>query len=161
MLNKAVRRIIDNINKDLRAIDNFEGNQRKREFYAMTSEAAYNILEGIAEINGLTENLVLKQKTKEDIVAEQMAEEISEYSEEKFVNSNLNVKELYYKIKNEILSLGHIIVEPKKLYVAFKRNTNVCDILLQKNKIIVFINLKKGMLKGLEDLCQDVSDKGH
>lgn len=161
LTDKAVHRIIDNINPDLRAIDNFEGKQRKREFYAMTPEAAYNILEGIAEINGLTENLVLKQKTKEDIVAEQMAEEISEYSEEKFVNSNPNVKDLYYKIKNEILSLGNIIVEPKKLYIAFKRNTNVCDILLQKNKITVFINLKKGMLKDPEDLCQDVSDKGH
>lgn len=158
---KALHRIIDNINPDLRAIENFDGKQRKREFYAMTPEAAYNILEGIAEINGLTENLVLKQKTKEDIVAEAMAEEISEYSEEKFVNSNPNVKELYYELKNHILSLGNITVEPKKLYIAFKHNKNVCDLVLQKNKIIVFINVKKGQLNDQENESIDISEKGH
>lgn len=158
---KAVHRIIDNINPDLRAIENFDGKQRKREFYAMTPEAAYNILEGIAAINGLTENLVLNQKTKEDIVAEAMAEEISEYSEEKFVNSNPNVKELYYELKNHILALGNIIVEPKKLYIAFKHNKNVCDLVLRKNKITIIINVKKGMLDDPENECIDISEKGH
>ena len=90
-----------------------------------------------------------------------MAEEISEYSEEKFLKQYPNVSELYLKLKSEILSLGSLIVEPKKLYVAFKKNTNVCDIILRKNKLAVFINLKKGKLNDPDDLCYDVSQKGH
>lgn len=161
LTDKAVHRIIDNINPDLRAIENFEGKQRKREFYAMSPEAAYNILEGIAEINGLTENLYLNKKTKEDLSAEQMAEEISEYSEEKFLELNPNVKDLYLKLKERILKLGDLSVEPKKLYIAFKKSTNVCDIVLRKNKVVVFVNIVKGKIDDPKNLCIDVSEKGH
>lgn len=161
LTDKAVHRIIDNINPDLRTIENFEGKQRKREFYAMSPETAYNILEGIAEINGLLDNLYLNEKTNKDIDDEKMAEEISEYSEEKFLKQYPNVSGLYLKLKSEILELGDFVVEPKKLYVAFKKNTNVCDIILRKNKLAVFINLKKGKLNDPDDLCYDVSQKGH
>ena len=134
LTDKAVHRIIDNINPDLRAIENFEGKQRKREFYAMSPEAAYNILEGIAEINGLKENLYKKPMTEQEKVVEKQAEEISEYSEEKFIRLNPNVSEIYLKLKERILSLDNVVAEPKKLYMAFKHNTNICDVLLQKNK---------------------------
>ena len=99
LTDKAVHRIIDNINPDLRTIEHFEGKQRKREFYAMSPETAYNILEGIAEINGLLDNLFLNKKEQKDIVDEKMAEEISEYSEEKFLKQYPNVNELYLKLK--------------------------------------------------------------
>lgn len=161
LTDKAVHRIIDNINPDLRAIENFEGKQRKREFYAMSPEAAYNILEGIAEINGLKENLYKKPMTEQEKVVEKQAEEISEYSEEKFIRLNPNVSEIYLKLKERILSLDNVLAEPKKLYMAFKHNTNICDVLLQKNKIVVFINLRKGLLKDPAELCSDVSEKGH
>lgn len=44
--------IIDRLNPNLRSVETFEGKERKREFYAMTPEDAYSILEAIAEING-------------------------------------------------------------------------------------------------------------
>lgn len=161
LTDKAVHRIIDNINPDLRTIDNFHGKQRKREFYAMSPEQAFNILEGIAEINGLLDNLVLVEKSSEDIAAEKMAEEISDYSEDKFINSNPNMKELYSKLKIEILNLSNITFEPKKHYVAFKHNTNVCDVILRKNKVVIFINVLKGQLKDVDNKTIDVSEKGH
>lgn len=160
---KALHNIIDKINPDLRAIEPQEGNrkERKREFYEMTPEDAFSILEGIAQIHGLESNLVRVTKTKKDLEEEKQAREIEEYSEEKFVNSNPNMKEIYLTLKRKILEFGNVVVEPKKLYIAYKRNTNFCDILLRKNKIVIFINLPKGKLNDPENRCEDISTKGH
>ena len=77
---KALHNIIDKINPDLRAIEPQEGNrkERKREFYEMTPEDAFSILEGIAQIHGLESNLVRVAKTKIDIQEEKHAKEIEE-----------------------------------------------------------------------------------
>ncbi|MFW5669675.1 MAG: GIY-YIG nuclease family protein, partial [Acetivibrio ethanolgignens] len=42
--------LIDRLNPDLRSIENFDGKERKREFYAMAPEEAYALLECIAKI---------------------------------------------------------------------------------------------------------------
>ena len=47
-----IHSIIDKLNPNLRSIENFNGKQRIREFYAMSPEDAYSILEAIAEIHG-------------------------------------------------------------------------------------------------------------
>jgi hypothetical protein len=52
-----IHEMIDNLNPELRSIDDFEGKKRVREFYAMTAEDAYSLLESIATINGLNKNL--------------------------------------------------------------------------------------------------------
>lgn len=52
-----IHSIIDKLNPNLRAIDTVEGKKRKREFYAMSAEDAYQILEAIAEINGMEGSL--------------------------------------------------------------------------------------------------------
>ena len=49
--------LIDQLNPNLRAREIYNNKKRKREFYAMTAEEAYKILEAIAEINGLVDNL--------------------------------------------------------------------------------------------------------
>lgn len=51
-----IHSIIGSLNPNLCAIENFEGKKRVREFYAMTAEDAYKLLEGIAKINGMTNN---------------------------------------------------------------------------------------------------------
>ncbi len=45
-----IHSIIDKLNLNLRSIENFNGKQRVREFYAMSPEDAYSILEAIAEM---------------------------------------------------------------------------------------------------------------
>lgn len=64
--------LIDNLNPNLRSVEEFNGKTRKREFYAMTAAQAYSILEAIAEINGMKENLVLVEPTAEDLASEDM-----------------------------------------------------------------------------------------
>ena len=59
-----IHNVIDKLNPNLRSIDNVEGKKRVREFYAMAPEDAYEILEAVAEINGLKENLKLWKQTE-------------------------------------------------------------------------------------------------
>ena len=68
--------MIDKLNPNLRAIDDFNGKKRVREFYAMKAHDAFAILETIAEINNLKDNLVLVEPTLDDIKTEDEAEEI-------------------------------------------------------------------------------------
>lgn len=90
-----IHSIIDSLNPNLRAIENFEGKKRVREFYAMTAEDAYKLLEGIARINGMTNNLKKYSMTQKDKVAEETAEEIKEEKHERqspFTFSNCGIK---------------------------------------------------------------------
>lgn len=71
-----IHAIIDKLNPNLRSIDNFNGQKRVREFYAMSPEDAYSILEAIAEIHGCSDRLTLVNPSEEEIVAEETAQEI-------------------------------------------------------------------------------------
>ena len=51
---------------------------------------------------------------------------------------------VYEKLKTEILKLKDVYMEPKKKYIAFKHKTNACDVVLRKDRVIVFINLPIG-----------------
>jgi len=64
---KTVHEIIDKLNPSLRAKDNIDGKERKREFFEMSAEDAYDILHCIAKINGLEDNLVLIEPTTKEM----------------------------------------------------------------------------------------------
>ena len=49
--------LIDKLDPDLRSIERFDGKTRKREFYRMSAEDAYDLLECIATISGTTKRL--------------------------------------------------------------------------------------------------------
>lgn len=78
-----IHAIIDKLNPNLRSIENFNGQKRVREFYAMSPEDAYSILEAIAEIHGCTDKLKLIPLSKEEEVAAEMAEEVEEQKKER------------------------------------------------------------------------------
>ena len=63
---------------------------------------------------------------------------------------------IYRRLKEKILELGDIIIEPKKLYLAFKRNTNVCDIQPQQAQVKITINMKSGELIDPRGLAKDM-----
>ena len=70
---KTVHEIIDKLNPSLRAKDNIDGKKRKREFFEMSAEDAYDILRCIAKINGLEHNLVLVEPTVKEMEDEDEA----------------------------------------------------------------------------------------
>lgn len=75
LTDKKLHELIDMINPDLRAIEEFDGKRRTREFYNMTSEKAYKILQAIAQINGLENNLHKVKPSEKDLEEEETAEE--------------------------------------------------------------------------------------
>lgn len=75
--------VIDKLNPNLRSIDNVDGKKRVREFYAMSKEDAYALLEAIAEINGFKNNLRLWKQSEKEKAEEETAEEIELESKER------------------------------------------------------------------------------
>ena len=89
-----IHSIIDKLNPNLRSIENFNGKQRVREFYAMSPKDAYSILEAIAEIHGRADKLkrvAMDEAQKKD---EETAQEIEDEHKERlspFTFSKCNV----------------------------------------------------------------------
>ena len=81
-----IHSIIDKLNPNLRSIENFNGQKRVREFYAMPPEDAYSILEAIAEIHGCTDSLKLITPTEEETQAEETAKAVDTETTERAAN---------------------------------------------------------------------------
>lgn len=103
---KKIHSIIDRINPDLRSIENFNGRKRVREFYAMTPEDAYGILEAIAEIHGYADRLKKYQMTESEKRDEQLAQELDNENTERASNFSFSAwttEPLYGMIGKTIL----------------------------------------------------------
>lgn len=71
----ALHELLDTLNPDLRTIETFNGQRRTREFFEMSAEDAYSILEAIARISGTEKRLHRVTPTGEQIDEENEAEE--------------------------------------------------------------------------------------
>ena len=91
-----------------------------------------------------------------------VSEEIKVYTESEHIEyASDEIKELYDKLKTNILNLDDIEVKPKKYYIAFTSGTNIVDIHIQKKAIKMWINLAKGTLDDPKKISRDVSSIGH
>ena len=91
---KKLHSILDKLNPDLRSTEEINGKKRVREFYAMSPEDAFSILEAIAEINGYKHRLKKWRATAAEQKDEQLAQEIDEEHREKlsrFAFSKCNI----------------------------------------------------------------------
>lgn len=78
LTDKELHRLIDSLNPDLRTIETFDGKERVKEFYAMSAEDAYLLLECIAKISGTSDRLKRMTPEGHEIIDEQVAEEVKE-----------------------------------------------------------------------------------
>ncbi len=76
LTDKELHKLIDRLNPDLRSIETFDGKVRTKEFYAMSKDDAYGILESIAKISGTLNRLHLMNPTGTEIKDEETAVEI-------------------------------------------------------------------------------------
>lgn len=83
---RKLHEIIDTLNPELRAIEMFDGKRREKEFYALSAEDAYGILEGIAEISGTKHRLHVPRPEEHEKRDEELAAEIQEESRERKSN---------------------------------------------------------------------------
>lgn len=93
---------------------------------------------------------------------DQVSKEIVVYNEEDhYQKGNPEVRELSLELKDRIMALDNIEINPVKQYIGFKLNKRiVTDFEVQKTKLKVRINLKKGMLDDPKGLFRDVSNIG-
>lgn len=84
--------LIDSLNPDLRSVEEFDGKQRKREFYAMSPQEAYSLLSCIAEISGTTDRLKLMKPEGHEVRDEEEAKAVREKRREAFKFSVVDLK---------------------------------------------------------------------
>lgn len=75
---KELHKLIDTLNPELRTIETFDGKERVKEFYAMTAEDAYSLLECIAKISGTGDRLKRMSPEGHEILDQQIADEVKE-----------------------------------------------------------------------------------
>lgn len=140
---KKVHELIDGLNPELRSVENINGKERKREFYAMPKEQAYSILKSIATINNLEDNLVLVEPTKEEIEDEEEAADIENTTlnfEQFYINKNEKLIKLHEKLFNEFKSIhNEVYEEVKPNYIAIRneKGKNICEVHIYKSKILI------------------------
>ena len=78
LTDKELHKLLDKLNPDLRTIENFDGKERVKEFYAMSAEDAYDLLECIAKISGTLDRLQRLTPEGHEILDEQIANEVRE-----------------------------------------------------------------------------------
>lgn len=104
---------------------------------------------------------LVQQNVGSDI--SKVIKEIVVYTEDSHLNGKSDeMLELYDSYKNAILALSpDIEIVPKKKYIAFKLKSNIVDVNVQQNKMIFWINMKKGTLDDPKKITIDASVKGH
>ena len=78
LTDKKLHKLIDKLNPDLRTIETFDGKERVKEFYAMSAEDAYELLDCIAKISGTEAKLKRTKPEGHEISDENTALEIKE-----------------------------------------------------------------------------------
>lgn len=90
--------------------------------------------------------------------------EIKTYTEDDHLKGKSeNVIECYEYFKEALYRLlPEIKLEPKKLYIAFKKDKkNITDVEIQKTQLKIYINAKKGTINDPKNLMSDISNIGH
>jgi len=121
---------------------------------------------GTVAINQIKKNKSaesIKPLTEQNKVLKHVIDEIKVYTEEQHCEAATpEMAELYEKFKNGILNLADDIdVQPKKVYIAFKRDRNVVDIEIMKSTLKIYLNAKWGKIDDSKHLARNVSDVGH
>lgn len=80
---KELHSLIDRLNPELRAIDTFDGKTRTKEFYAMSAEDAYALLESIAKLSGTTDKLQRLKPEGHEVLDEEVATEVQAEAKER------------------------------------------------------------------------------
>ncbi|HPO96312.1 MAG TPA: DUF5655 domain-containing protein, partial [Elusimicrobiales bacterium] len=81
--------------------------------------------------------------------------------EEKLKWTQKEVKDIYYNINEYIMSLNGVRKKVNKFYIAFIRNYNFCDIIIQKSNLKIYLNLKYGELYDYKNISRNVKGIGH
>ena len=87
--------------------------------------------------------------------------EVVEYTLDNYEHLKGDMLNLYKHLESAITALDpSISVENKKLYIAFKTDSNFVDVVPQKSRLRLSLNVDLADIKDPKNLCEDVSGKG-
>lgn len=105
---KKLHSILDKLNPELRSTEEIDGKRRIREFYAMSPEDAYSILEAIAEINGYSHRLKKWKASVTEQREEALAQEINEQHQERLSPFAFSKCEIKIGEQIEFFCIGNV-----------------------------------------------------
>lgn len=110
-----------------------------------------------------TESISTIAKTSKNPEVQRISQEIRVYTEEDLLKAcNDEIKDLYYDLKNQVLSLGNDIeIRTTKKYVAFRRRQQFVKIKFRKEKMNVYLNADSSQLNDAFDKVRDISNMAH
>lgn len=158
---KTIHNIIDKLNPSLRARDNINGKERKREFFEMSAEDAYDILHYIAKINGLEKNLVLVEPTAKEM--EEEAEATTKRKTTQLPKMNWLMEQGIVNIGDEVYLINHpdeiaVVIDSKNVEYKGKKmsfNQFGCELTGWKAIQIYAFMKKVGSSKTLTKLREE------
>jgi len=102
----------------------------------------------------LPDEVLVKYKPVEE-------KETTNYNIENYEHLKGDMLELYYALRKRILNIDASVKEEyKKLYIAFKSSTNFVDIVPQKSRLRLSLNIEYPQIIDPNGLCKDVSGLG-
>ncbi len=122
------------------------------------------------QIQSRAKELAIKAKqiwTSPNLAQEQLdkyrtqEKEVVQYSIDHFDHLKGDMLDLYQALKKRILNIDSSVKEEcKKLYIAFKSSTNFVDIVPQKSRLRLSLNVDFPDITDPKGLCKDVSELG-
>lgn len=133
LTDKQLHKLIDTLDPNLRAIEQFDGKKREREFYAMSAEDAYSLLECIAKISGTISRLHRVKPEGHEIEDEKIAKEVKEIARRgPFSFSQCGIKSGEKIVYIEDPSIQPIVIDDRR--IEYKGETTSLSALAQKIK---------------------------
>jgi len=81
-----------------------------------------------------------------------------QYTLDSYVQMNADIRALFEKLNNRILNLGTFVKrEFKKLYIAYKADTNFVDVIVQKARLLLVVNMKFADVIDPKSMCKDIT----
>lgn len=132
---KELHSLIDRLNPELRAIDTFDGKTRTKEFYAMSAEDAYALLESIAKLSGTVGKLQRLTPEGHEILDEEVAAEVQEEAKERrapfsFLKSGIPIGAEIAFVDDETITA--VVLDDR--HIVYKGETTSVSALAQRLK---------------------------
>ena len=105
----------------------------------------------------------IKTITQQNQALRKVSDEIKVYTEDEHIaRASEEIAEVYVKFRDAILNLADgIEVKPLQQYIAFKKDTNIVCMNIQKKQIRMWIGAKFGTLNDAKEIARDVRNTGH
>lgn len=123
-----------------------------------------DILGLVQHKNSSDESISIVSGNPENIVSE-VSKEVKVWDESYHLNSSKSrpewVNELYFELKERILNLGEVEMQPNARYISFKRIKTFVDIVFHNGGLYTIINMKEGTLNDPNKLMGIYGDRLH